>query len=259
MGGKGRVEVAQDHGVADAAQHADEQPGQACARLAHQVVVRLDVLRKTRSQLVVALRLLAHLVHDVVDGNLSHEPPDAVHYRQGHEVVFLDDLHHLVDGCVHVYRDGVFLHHVFHLRHRGRRDHLLQREDALQAFVVVDDVDVVDFVQLLGLHAHFLQTLGHTPVLVHGHHFRAHESARGVLVILQQVYDVASLFDVLDVREDLLLLVLVEAAHQVYGVVRVHVVHELLGDGFRGEQLEELLADVFVHLHQYVVSLSRRR
>ena len=53
-------------------------------------------------------------------------------------------------------------------------------------------------------------------------------------------------------REDLFLLVLVEVAHQVYGVVRVHVVHELLGDGFRGEQLEEFLTDVFVHLHQYV-------
>ena len=73
-----------------------------------------------------------------------------------------------------------------------------------------------------------------------------------VFVILQQVHDVACLFDVLDVREDLFLLVLVEAAHQVHGVVRVHVVHELLGDGFRGEQLEELLADVLVHLHQYV-------
>ena len=128
-------------------------------------------------------------------------------------------------------RQGVFLHHVLHLRDRGRGNHLLEWKDALQTFFVIDHIDVVDFVELLGLHAHLLEALGHTPVLVDGHHLGAHQSAGGVFVVLQQVHDVASLLNVLDVREHLLLLVLVELAHQVNGIVGVHIIHEALGDG----------------------------
>ena len=78
------------------------------------------------------------------------------------------------------------------------RDHLLQGEDAAKLIVVVDDIDVVYFVHFLGLHAHLLDTFGHRPVFVDDYHLGAHKSAGGVFVVLQEVDDVAGLFDVVD-------------------------------------------------------------
>ena len=66
------------------------------------------------------------------------------------------------------------------------------------------------------------------------------------------VDDVARLLNVFYVRQDFLLLVLVQVTHQVYRVVGVHVVHEALGNGFRGKHVEQFLPGVLVHLHQYV-------
>ena len=250
MGDEDLVELAKDDGRADSAHHADEQPRDTGARLLPDGIGRLDVLGNTGGQLIVAFRLFAHLVHDVVDGNLSHQPPDAVHHRHGHQVVFLNHLHHLVDGCIDVAGDEVLVHHVLHLGDAGAGNHLLQREEALQALLVVDDIDVVDIVHVLGLLAHLAQALGHGPVLVDDNHFRTHQTAGGVLVVLQQVNDVARLFDVLDVRKHLFLLFLVEVTDDIDGIVGIHGIDELAGDGLRGEVVEQFRTFLVVHLDQ---------
>ena len=53
-------------------------------------------------------------------------------------------------------------------------------------------------------------------------------------------------------REDFFLFFLVEVAHQVYGIVRIHIVHKPFGNGFRRQKFQEFLSDIFVHFYQYV-------
>ena len=183
---------------------------------------------------------------------MSYQSADTVHHRDGNKVILFDGLRHFVDGSVYVYGDRVFLHHVFHFGDRRGGDHLLEREDSPQAFIVVNDIYIIYFVQFFGLLAHFLQTLGHTPVLVHDYHFGAHQTTGGVFVIFQEVHDVSCLFDVFDVRKNFFLLVFVEVTHQVYGIIRVHVVHKALGDCFRRDHFEELFTNVLIHFDKYV-------
>ena len=146
----------------------------------------------------------------------------------------------------------VLLHHVFHLGNRRTGNHLFQREYTAQTFIVVYHIYIIYLVHFFCLQSHFAQAFGHTPVLVHNHHFRTHQTTGGVFVVFQQVDDVACLFDVFNVRKHLFLLVLVHFTDDVYGIVRIHVVDKALGDGFRGKYFEEFLSCILVHFNQYV-------
>lgn len=136
-------------------------------------------------------------------------------------------------------------------RYRGVCEHHLQRQRAAQAVVVVDNVDIIDFVHVFGLQAHLLDTLGHRPVFVDHNHLGAHQAAGGVLVIFQQVYDVAGLLNVVDVRYDFVALFFVELLYQVNGVVGVEVVN-LLGDFLGRHVLDKFQTLVLVEFHQHV-------
>ena len=133
------------------------------------------------------------------------------------------------------------------------RNHLLQREHAFQAILVIDHIHVVYFVHVLGLHAHLLHALGHTPVLVHDNHFGAHQATGSVVVILQQVDDVAGLLHVVDVRDYVVAVLLVEFLYKVNGIVRVEV-FQLLCNILVGHIIEQLLAVVLVKLHKHLGS-----
>ena len=122
----------------------------------------------------------------------------------------------------------------------------------MQPFVIVNDIYVVDFVQLFGLQAHLFQAFRHTPVLVDGYHFRTHQTTGGIFIVLQEVYDVSGLLYILNMRQYLFFFLLVEVTHQVYGIVRIHIIHKPLGNGFRRQKFQEFLPDVFVHFYQYV-------
>ena len=60
------------------------------------------------------------------------------------------------------------------------------------------------------------------------------------------------MFDVLDVRKNLFLFVLVQFTHQVYGVVRIHIIHKPLGDCFGRKHIEKFLTGVLIHFDEYV-------
>ena len=151
-----------------------------------------------------------------------------------------------------MHRNRVFPHHVLHLWYGRGGNHLFQREHSLQAVFIVNDVDVVNFIQLFSLLAHLFQTFRHTPVLIHDYHFRTHQTTGGVFIVLQQVYDVSCLFNVFNVWENFFLFLFIQLTHQVYSVVCVHVVHEALGNGFRRKYFKEFLTDILIHFHQYV-------
>ena len=71
---------------------------------------------------------------------------------------------------------------------------------------------------------------------------------------MEKVYDVAGLFNVLDVLEYFFLFLLVHLTDNFNGVVCIHVVDETLGDGFGGELLEQLITHVLVHLGEGICS-----
>ena len=148
--------------------------------------------------------------------------------------------------------DRIFPHHMLYLGDRRGSYHFLQWEYPLQTVFVIDDVYVVNFIQLFSLQAHFLQALRHTPVFIDSHHFRTHQTTGSVFIIFQQVNDVTGLFYIFDVRKYFLLLVFIEFAHQVYGIVRVHIIHETFGNGLRRKKFQEFFPDVFVHFNQYI-------
>ena len=72
---------------------------------------------------------------------------------------------------------------------------------------------------------------------------------------MQKVYDVAGLFNVLDMQEDLFLLLLIHITDNLHSVVSVHVVDEAFGDGLRGELFQKLVTDILIHLGEGVGGL----
>ena len=167
-------------------------------------------------------------IHHVVDGDTSHQAADAIDDRQGDKVVLLDCLGYFLDAITIAHSYRVLLHDVLDARDTGARDHLLQRQDTFQLLIVINNIDVVDFIHLLGLLTHFVDTLRHTPVFIDGNHLRTHQTTGGILVVLQQIDDITRLLDILDVRKDFFLPVLVQLTHEVHGIIRLHVVHEAL-------------------------------
>ncbi len=134
-------------------------------------------------------------------------------------------------------------------------DEFLQREGAAQAVVVVDHIDVIDLVHVLGLHPELLDALGHRPVLVDHQHLGAHQTAGGVLVIFEQVDDVAGLLHIVDVGQHLVAVLLVEVLYEVDGVVGVEMVDIEAGDFLGVHVAQELAAVILVKLHQHVGGL----
>ena len=231
---KNLIELAKNNGGTYSSHHTDKQPGDAGAGLLPDSIGRLDVLGNTRGQLIVAFRLFTHFVHDVIDGNLSDQPSDAIDHRHSHQIVFLNHLHDLVNRRIYMTRDKVLVHDVLHLGNAGAGYHFLQREEALQTFLVINDIDVVDVVHILSLLTHLAQAFGHRPVFVDDNHFRTHDTAGGILVVLEKVYNIAGLLDILNMSEHFLLLLLVEVTDNLNSIIGVHRIDELAGDGLRG-------------------------
>ena len=244
-------EAGKDDGVDDTADDSYQQPGYARLCLGEHGVAGIDVGGDTRSQLIVAFRLLTHLVHDVVDGDLAGEPAYGVYHGHGHEVVFLEVDGHLIYRSIRMHLHRVGLHHVLYLRHRRVGDHLLQRKDTLEAVVVVDHIYIIYLVEVCGLPAHFLKALRHRPVLVDGYVFGAHEAAGGVFGVVEEVDDVGGLLHVIDMLDHLLPIFLIEFLDEVDGVVGVEFVDKL-ADLLRLHVLDEFLTVFLVKLHKHV-------
>ena len=147
--------------------------------------------------------------------------------------------------------EGVRLHDVLDLAGRRVGNGGLQGEKAFQPVVVVDDIDIVDLVKVLGLLAHRLDAVGHRHVLVDDNHLGRHVTTRGILIILQQVHDVARLLHVVDVADDVLAVLLVKFLDHVDGVIGIHLLH-LLGDFLVGHQFQQVGTLILIEFHQHV-------
>ena len=182
---------------------------------------------------------------------MTHQTTYRVDNRHGHKVIFLEVDGHLVEGHVGLHRHGVGLHHILDFGDRGVGDEFLQREGAAQSVVVVDDIDVIDLVHVLGLHPELFDALGHRPVLVDHKHLGTHQTTGGVLVIFEKVDDVARLLHVVDVGDHLVAVLLVKVLDEVNRVVGVEMVDIQTGDFLGVHVAEELPSVILVKLHQH--------
>ena len=129
--------------------------------------------------------------------------------------------------------------------------HLLEREDTFEAVVIIHHVDVIDIVEVFGLSAHLFETIRHGEVFIHHDHLRAHKTAGGVLVILKKVYDITGLFHVVDMRDHLIAVLLVEFLYKVDGIVSVEEV-DIMAYLLRVHTLKQFLTVFLIELHQHV-------
>ena len=202
--------------------------------------------------------LLTHLIHHVIDGDDALEPPEGIDDRYGDEVVLVKGLDHRIHGVALVEDDGIGEHHVPDLADGGIGDDGLRRQDADQSLQVIDDVDVVDLVQLLGLTAHLVEAHGHGPIGIHHDHLLPHHTTGGVLIVVEEVDDIARLLQVRDMGEDRILPLAPQVADQVGGIVGIHILDDLRGDLLLRHEGEDLTTPVLVHLGDDVRHLDIR-
>ncbi len=129
------------------------------------------------------------------------------------------------------------------------RNHLLERKHPLEASVVIYDIHIINVVKIFRLMPHLLQAVGHRKILVYLYEFCTHKTAGGILVILEEIHDVARLLHVLDIEDDLFAVFLVEFLNKVYGIVGVEQVYEMT-DLLRIHILKEFLAILLVEFHK---------
>ena len=86
--------------------------------MVEEFVARFDVFRQTGGSLVVAFVLFACLVHDVVEGNATHQTSYGVDHRHYRQVVFFEGDDHFVERLVGFNAVGLGLHYMLDFRHR---------------------------------------------------------------------------------------------------------------------------------------------
>ena len=182
----------------------------------------------------------------------AKQPADRVHNRHRHKVVFLEVKSHIVYRRIGFHGYGILLHHMLDFGNGRVGDKFLQWQYAAQTVVIVHHIYVVNLIDILCLHPHLLDAFGHTPVLVYHNHLGAHETTGGIFVVFQKVDDVASLFHIVDVRQDFITVLLIEFLDYIHSIVGVEVVDKLLGNLLGRHGGEELATVVLVQLHEHV-------
>ena len=172
--------------------------------------------------------LLAEDVHGVVVGDDADEPAGGVDDRQGEQVVLVDlagdGLLVLVDPA----EDDVALHDVFDRGGPAREDQVLERDEADQPSIVVDDVAVVDRLAVGGLVAEPFEGLADGDVGRQRDVVGRHDRAGGSGLVAGQPADVFAL-GLGEVGEHDVHEILVEPVDQVGPLVVRHEVQELGG------------------------------
>ena len=207
-------------------------------------LVRARVTRATAGNLQVLLVLLLQDVKGVVHRDDAEDLAGLlVHDGHGKQVVLGDVLGHVLLVVVGLGRDDLVI--ACELAQRVGRvgdEQVAHRHHAGKLAGLVGDVDVVDRLEVVGQGAHPLGHLGHGDVARDGYELRGHDASGSVVLVAQQLANGALLVDAHEAQE-LLGAVVVELAHELGGVVRVH-----LGQHARGVGVGHAAHDLGGHL-----------
>lgn len=142
--------------------------------------------------------------------------------------------------------DDVVVHDVAHEAVGVVQHERAQGVYAEQLAVLVGDVHVVHRRVILGQRAQHFDGVGHGGGFRHGDELGGHHAAGGAVLVAEQPADLRSVFHAHEAQKGLGLLV-GKAAHNVGGVVRIHVADELGGPRV-GQVVDELGLVLVFHL-----------
>ena len=134
-------------------------------------------------------------------------------------------------------------------------EQLLQRKNAEQTAVLVDHIDRVNVVHLLGLLPHLNDRARHGGIRSHGHQFLRHERTGGAFLIAHQFLDVLAMLLVLEQLDHLALLLLGKLRDHVRRIVGIDVFQHILGDLAAGERAQQTFAHLLIELQQHFCRL----
>ncbi len=189
----------------------------------------------------VLLGLLLDDVDDLVVGQHADQPLAIVDHRRGDEVVALEHARHrlLVLGGADPAAVGV--HQVGNGDRPLGAKQPVERNGAEQLAVVVDHVEFEEAVRQFGCVAHVVDRGAHRPGWRYRDELGLHAPAGRVLRVVQDALDGAALRR-RHLLEDFVLLLLRQVLEDVRGIVGIEIA-DALGDGFRQQLLEDVLAD----------------
>ena len=136
----------------------------------------------------------------------------------------------------------------FERHHAARAQQQVERNRALPALVGIDGVDFIEPVRQIGRLTHVVDRLAHGPIRRHRDELGLHPPAGGIFRIFEGALDDVA-FGRRQLFENLFAVLLVQQLQDLDGVVRFEL-PDALGDLFRLELFEDLLADGLVDLVQ---------
>ena len=217
---------------------------------------------------VLRVLVLQH-VERVVYGHDAQQALVVVHDGKRHQVVLCYVLRHVLLVLVRTRGDEVVVDRDGGKPVRGVRDcERLQRYDAGKAALIIRQVDVIDGLEVVLQVAELLDGVRRGRVLRKRHHLGRHDAARGVLAVSQQLANGLLLLHAHQAQQ-LLGLVVVQLAHELRRVVRVHlgqharrvrllhVAHDLGGHGVVVELGHRLAGLLVVQLCKHLAAQAR--
>ena len=242
-----RVEQADHRGRQKRRQEIDQQPGHARARSRENGVGQLFVADAAHAQQIL-LGLLLDDVDHVVDGQHADQPLVLVDDGGRKKIVLLEFARRLF--LVHRGRNGVprLVHDVLDLdRALGAQD-LVEIDGAEQLEGRIDDEDLAEAVRQVLVVAHVVDGLADGPERRHGDELRLHAPPGGFFRIVERTAQ-PDAFGERQLRQDLVLVLLVEVLQNVDRVVGIEFLHRLR-DLRIGQIVDDLEADRLVDLGQ---------
>lgn len=196
----------------------------------------------------VFLGLFLDDVDDVIDGENTDQPAVVVDDGRGEQVILLEEL-----GCfflVHLGRDGVagVVHDRIDLDRTLGAQHAVEINGSQQLEGGIDDEDLREALGQVLIFAHVVDRLADRPERRHRHELGLHAASGRALGIVERAAK-ANPFREGKLRQDLVLVFLVEVFENVDGVVRIHLA-DGRGDLFVRQMLDDVETDGFVDLRQ---------
>lgn len=159
-----------------------------------------------------------------------------VHHGHGRDVVLEDVGGHVLLFLGGKTADDVVVHDVAHEAVGVVQHERAQGVYAEQLAVFIGDVHVVHRRVILGQRAQHFDGVGHGGRLRHGHELGGHHAARGTVLIAEQPANFRGASFHAHKAQKRLGLLVGKVAHDVGGVVGVHVADELGGPGVRASR-----------------------
>src|SRR5690606_8649629 len=243
----GAIKKADHRGGQEGGHQVDQQPGHARARRRQHRVGQFLVTNAAHAHQIFFGFLLDHVDH-VIDGQDADKPVVLVHDGGGQKVILLEFARRLL--LVHGGGNGVarLMHHVLDLHRAFGAQDLIEIHRAKQLEGRVDDENLAEPVRQILVFTHVVDGLADRPERRHCDELRLHAPAGRLFRIVESPPQPDPLGEG-ELREDFVLILLVEVFQDVDGVVGIELLNRLRDLRVR-QVIHDVEANRFVNLGQ---------